>query len=193
MNVLVIAEDYRHDQYILKPLVHAMLTYVGRPRANVEMCRDPMLRGWSQVKAIDALKQVVSRNAMADLFLLLVDRDGTAARRDELDAIERRNDSILLYDRHALMSACAHQEVEVWLLAGHDLPSDWSWSRVRQHPNPKEVYYQPFAQEAGAFQGPGRGRKRLGEAAARRYDRIRQLCAEIQDLETRLKQWTEAT
>ena len=97
----------------------------------------------------------------------------------------------MLYDRHALMGACAHQEVEVWLLAGHDTPADWVWQDVRQHPNPKEVYYQPFAQEQGAFQGPGRGRKRLGEAAARRYDRIRQLCDEVQGLETRLAQWME--
>jgi len=191
MRILIIAEDYRYDQYILKPLVTAMMDHLDRPRAIVQICRDPMLRGWPEVRKTDALQTVVQRNAMADLFLLLVDRDGEPGRRAHLDEIERRMDDVLLYDRHAFRSACGHQEVEVWLLAGHDTPADWTWEDVRAHPDPKEVYYQPFARERGAFDGPGRGRKRLGEAAARRYDRIRQLCDEVQGLETRLAQWME--
>jgi hypothetical protein len=43
VNVLVIPEDFRHDQYILKPIIKAMMTAVGRPRAIVKVCNDPLL------------------------------------------------------------------------------------------------------------------------------------------------------
>ena len=37
MNILVIAEDYRNDQYILKPLVTAMLA-IWTSRAQTSRC-----------------------------------------------------------------------------------------------------------------------------------------------------------
>ncbi|XXY46368.1 hypothetical protein WME91_40845 [Sorangium sp. So ce269] len=35
-------------------------------------------------------------------------------------------------------AAAAGKAKAVWLLAGHDLPSDWRWSDVRAHENPTE-------------------------------------------------------
>ena len=35
MNVLIIPEDFRKDQYILKPILEAMLAAVGKPQAKV--------------------------------------------------------------------------------------------------------------------------------------------------------------
>ena len=36
MNVLIIPEDFRKDQYVLKPIVTAMLKAAGTPRARIE-------------------------------------------------------------------------------------------------------------------------------------------------------------
>lgn len=73
----------------------------------------------------------------------------------------------------------AWQELEVWVLAGQDdLPSGWAWSEIRTEPNPKEVYFAPYARNAGVEDGPGAGRKALAEKAAGRFTRIRQLCPE---------------
>jgi len=55
-------------------------------------------------------------------------------------------------------------------------------------PNPKELYYQPFAKSCGVWDRLGDGRKLLGEEAAENYRRIRQLCKEdVLNLENRLK------
>ena len=43
LNVLVIAEDYRLDQYVLKPLVEKMMQAIDQPRARVQMCTRPVL------------------------------------------------------------------------------------------------------------------------------------------------------
>ena len=45
LNVLIVAEDYRKDEYILKPIVNSMLEEIGKPRANVRVCRDPLIGG----------------------------------------------------------------------------------------------------------------------------------------------------
>lgn len=38
MNVLVIPEDFRKDQYMLKPIISAMMKKLGNPRAKVKIC-----------------------------------------------------------------------------------------------------------------------------------------------------------
>ena len=72
----------------------------------------------------------------------------------------------------------AWQEVEVWVLAGHDLPKDWTWQDIRQEPNPKETYFEPFAKQRSVLDEPGQGRKTLAREAAENYGRIRSLCRE---------------
>ena len=113
-----------------------------------------------------------------DLFLLCVDRDGNANRRQVLDSIERKADEVLAGRGKRLIAENAWQEIEVWVLAGHDLPRDWTWTKVRAEPHPKELYFEPFARSRGLQDEPGGGRKTLAIEAARRYDRIRQLCPE---------------
>ena len=54
MNVLIIPEDFRKDQYILKPIIVRMLAEVGKPRANVKMCLEPLLGGIDQAPTGDA-------------------------------------------------------------------------------------------------------------------------------------------
>jgi len=40
--MLVIPEDFRNDQYILKPVVTAIMKKVGKPNAKVQVCNNPL-------------------------------------------------------------------------------------------------------------------------------------------------------
>jgi hypothetical protein len=88
MNVMIIPEDFRMDQFILQPIVTAMLAALGKPRAKVEVCLDPLLGGISRAMDAGELAQIVNDRPMVDLFLLIVDRDGEAGRRLALNHLE---------------------------------------------------------------------------------------------------------
>jgi hypothetical protein len=123
---------------------------------------------------------------MVDVFLHVVDRDGNNNRRTSLDNIEKKAVAYLPSGR-VFLSENAWQEVEVWVLAGHSLPNDWAWLDVRQHPDSKEAYFEPFARNRGLLDEPGQGRKTLAREAAANYRRIRDLCQEdVAALEGRL-------
>ena len=184
MNVLVIPEDFRKDQYILKPIVSAMLAHVPRgATAKIEVCQDPLLGGIAQATNWERLVEVIDMYPMVDLFLLLVDRDGDANRRRSLNNLETRASEYLGEDRRFLAEH-AWQELEVWALAGHEIP--WPWQEVRAERNPKEVYFLPYAQSRGLLDEPGEGRKTLAVQAAAKYRRVRSRCKELEDLEARL-------
>lgn len=187
MNVLVIPEDFRKDQYILKPIVEVMLQAIGRPRNRVIVCQDPLLGGISQALDWNRLHEVLDRyRGMVDVFLLIVDRDGNAGRRTALDNLEQKAKDYLPAGR-LFLAENAWQEVEVWVLAGHSLPNDWSWQEIRQHPHSKEAYFDPFAKQRGLLAEPGQGRKTLARDAVKNYNRIRSLCAEdVASLQDRL-------
>jgi hypothetical protein len=193
MRVLVIPEDFRKDQYMLKPLVEALMAAAGRPKARVEVCTDPLLGGIDQALRWDSLKDVIEQHrGMVDLFLLCVDRDGKAGRRAQLDALEAKAAAELGSTAQLLLAENAWQELEVWVLAGHDLPADWVWREIRAEPNPKEIYFEPFARQRGVLEGPGGGRKVLAREAAARYDRILRLCPEdVGALDRRVREWVE--
>lgn len=189
MNVLVIPEDFRKDQYVLKPIVEAMFQSIGKPRAKVRVCQDPLLGGVEQALKWARIKEVLDRyRGMVDVFLLVVDRDGSAGRRSRLDNIEDKAGDFLPAGR-CFLAENAWQEVEVWILAGHALPSEWVWREIRQELNPKEVYFEPFARQRGVIDEPGQGRKSLATQAAANYSRLRTLCPDdLASLETRLAQ-----
>lgn len=175
MRVLVIPEDFRKDQYVLKPILTAMFNAAGRPRAIIEVCMDPLLQGVSRALDWAEIESILDRYPMVDLFLLVVDRDGQAGRRQQLNSIENNAGRKLAAGRLLLAENC-WQELEVWVLAGHDLPAAWNWADIRQEPNSKELFFLPFARERGLLDEPGQGRKTLANAAASRYNRVRQLC-----------------
>jgi len=78
-----------------------------------------------------------------------------------------------------LVGENAWQELEVWILAGmQDLPKKWSWQEVRAERDVKETYFDSYVDRRGLRAAPYGGRRTLAEEAARRYDRIRQLCPE---------------
>lgn len=189
-RVLIIPEDFRKDQYMLKPLVKALLDYLDKPNAVVRVCTDPLLRGVGQALDKDHLGEILSRyGGMVDLFILCVDRDGEDGRRVTLS---EREDWAKRTFGTKLIAENAWQELEVWVLAGHDLPGDWDWARIRQERDPKELYFDPFVREQKLEGTPGGGRKVLAEQAARRYERIRRLCPEdVVALETVIREWLE--
>ena len=146
MNVLVIPEDFRKDQFVLKPLIEKMFAEIGKPRAKVEMCLDPLLGGIDQATNWETIADILDMYPMVDIFLLLVDRDGKAGRRRALNGLEAKAREILEEDR-LLLAENAWQEIEVWALAGQDLPKKWKWQEIREEVHPKEEYFIPLAKK----------------------------------------------
>lgn len=190
MNVLIIPEDFRNDQYIVKPIVSQMLAKAGKPRANVRVCLDPLMGGVTEATNWIRIKEVLDRyRGMVQVFLLIVDRDGKAGRRARLDDIEQQA-SEELGDGLTLLAENAWQEIEVWAIAGQDLPKDWKWKEIREEPHPKEIYFEPLVKSRGLANEPGKGRTTLGREAAKNYNRVRARCQEdVEALENRLKDW----
>ena len=129
---------------------------------------------------------------MVDVFLLCVDRDGDANRRAVLDHLEDQAKPVIGPGR-AFLAENAWQEVEVWLLMGHDLPRQWDWREIRQEVHPKERYYRPFAESRGVLDLPDEGRDVLAREVATRYGQIRGRCVEdIRRLEGRIGDWLKS-
>lgn len=174
MNVLVVPEDFRKDQYLLKPLFERLFRQLGRASARVVVCQEPLLGGIGEALKSERLAEVVDRyRGMADVYVLCVDRDGEKGRRTRLDAIEAEFGA-----KQPLLAENAWEELETWTLAGLTLPPKWRWSDVRAEVNVKERYFDKLARERGLADAPGGGRRPLGEEAARRIDAIRRKCPE---------------
>jgi hypothetical protein len=189
MNVLIVPEDFRKDQYILKPVIERMFQEIGKPRANIQVCRDPLLGGVEQALRWERIRDVIEMYPMVAIFLLVVDRDGVAGRRVALDGLEVQARELLGPDR-VLLAEQAWQEIEVWALAGQELPKEWSWTKIQAEVHPKEAYFIPFAERRGLTAEPGEGRATLGREAAANYKRLVSRCrSDIVNLQNRLSEW----
>lgn len=188
LKVLVIPEDHTKDQYMLKPIVQAMMKKVGKPRARVRVCGNPRLRGEPQATSWEVIEKIISQYREIDLFLLCVDRDGVDERKAKLDSREQQANEMLGGSKKFLAEN-AWQEIEVWVLAGHDLPREWSWEDIRSERDPKERFFVPFAEQRGVFQSLGEGRGKLAQEAVRKFDRIYKRCPELADFGTRIQDW----
>ncbi len=175
MRVLLIPEDFRNDQHILKPIFERLFRSIGKSSLRVEVCRDPLLGGVREALDSDRLREIVVQfKGKADIFVLCVDRDGREGRRQRLDEIEAE-----FGDGQYFVAENAWEEIETWVLAGLEkLLEGWSWREVRAEVQVKETYFEPLAAERGLSDSPGGGRKPLGEEAARRISAIRQKCPE---------------
>ena len=182
MKVLLIPEDFRNDQYILKPIFERLFRSFGKSSLRVEVCRDPLLGGVREALDSDRLREIVEQfKGKADIFVLCVDRDGREGRRQRLNEIEAEFGNTFFAEN-------AWEEIETWVLAGLNLPTDWSWEDVRAERDVKEVYFELLAAERGLSDAPGGGRKTLGREAASRIGVIRQKCPDDFDaLAQRLK------
>lgn len=174
MNVLIIPEDFRKDQYLLQPLFQRLFKTIGKPSARVKICSDPLLGGVQEALKSVRLTEIVEQyEGMTDIFILCVDRDGQIGRRQRLNQIEKEFGA-----QQTFYAENAWEELETWTLAGLDLPSGWNWQDVRAEMHVKEQYFENLARMRGVADAPGGGRKPLGEEAARRIDAIRQKCPE---------------
>ena len=171
MKVLVIPEDFRNDQYILKPLFKRLFRTEGMRPARVDICLDPLLGGIGEALKIERLREIVEQYPMIDVFILCVDRDGQTTRRQGLDHIENTFGSRFL-------AVNAWEEIETWVLAGLDLPNSWRWVDVREEVQVKEIYFETLVAQREITDDLGQGRRVLGEEAARNIDAIRQKCPE---------------
>ena len=178
MNVLIIPEDFRKDHYILKPLFSRLFRSIGKPRARVRVCLDPLLGGSGEALKSERMTEVVKKhNGMTDIFILVIDRDSDPNRHQSLNRLEAK-----FGNERSFLAENAWEELETWVLAGLDLPGDWSWSEVRAEIHVKEQYFDRLVVERGLSDAPGGGRKLLGEEASRRIDAIRQKCREDFDV-----------
>ena len=174
MNILIIPEDFRNDQYLLKPLFTRLFARIGRRRARVEVCRDPLLGGVGEALKSKRIQEIVDQHrGMMDIFILCVDRDGNQGRRARLNRIEAE-----FGNEHTFLAENAWEEIETWVLAGLNLPKAWRWADVRAEVHVKERYFDVLARERGVADGPGGGRKTLGEEAARNIPAVRRKCPE---------------
>ena len=172
MNVLIIPEDFRKDQYILEPLFSRLMRIYGRRSAHILICQDPLLGGVTEALKSERIAEILEKyEGMIDIFVLCVDRDGKIGRRQRLNKIEVEFGPDFIAEN-------AWEEIETWILAGLELPNDWSWREVRGEVNVKEQYFEPLAAQRGLSDSLGGGRKVLGAQAARRIDAIRQKCPE---------------
>ena len=174
MNVLIIPEDFRKDEYILKPIFRRLFRSIGKSRARIKVCHDPRLGGIGEAMKPERIEEIVDRyDAMTDVFILCVDRDGVEARRGRLDRLEARFGSGRIF-----YAENAWEELETWVLAGLNLPAGWRWADVRAEVSVKERYFDVLAKRSGVFDAPGGGRKPLAEVAARQIGVIRQKCVD---------------
>ena len=179
MRALVVPEDFRNDQYILKPLFTRLFEDLGWPRPKVDICTDPLLGGVNEALKSERIAEVVRQHGgMTDIFILCVDRDGVTGRRRRLDEIEEEFGS----GGRVFLAENAWEEIETWALAGLNLPDEWRWADVRAEVHVKEQYFDEFARLRGLIDKHrsrrSRGRKVLGKEAARGLDAIRQKCPE---------------
>ena len=176
MNVLIIPEDFRNDQYILKPLFARLFRDLGAASTRVQVCQNPLLGGVAEALKLERLQEITELyRGMVDVFILCVDRDGNAGRRQRLDEVEAEFGAAPAF---AFFAENAWEELETWLLAGLDLPPNWRWADVRAEVSVKERFYEALARERGFGDSPGYGRKELGTEAAHKLSTIRQKCPE---------------
>ena len=172
MTVLIVPEDFRKDQFILKPLFSRLLASLGKPHAAVRVCVDPLLGGVDEALKEERMVDIVQRyGGRVQIIVLCIDRDGNAGRRQRLDQLEEA------LGEHFL-GAEAWEEVETWVLAGLKLPTEWQWADVRAEVQVKELYFDVVARRRGVDGNPDGGRSELAGEAARRIDAIRRKCPE---------------
>jgi hypothetical protein len=192
MNVLVLLEDTPNDQHVAVPVVRALFQYIDRS-ARVTALQERFGSVEQATNLDELLPALAARRGMVDIFLLIVDRDCRAPTRprggDRAAALQdlecRVKESGELGTSCHFFACQAIEELEVWLLAGFDHEG---WAQIRDHCDPKETYFEPFAKQRGVFEKPAEGRAELMSQAVRRYKRIRHLCDELQALAARLRE-----
>ena len=177
--MLVIPEDFTKDEHVLKPVVERILADAGRANATVLVCRDPNFGGIGEAMKKERLKKdVIDRYPMVNLFILLVDRDGDAGREVRASNLETELTAELTPRNARFVAELARQEVEVFVLAGHELPEGWTWQQIRADADVKNTAFQDLVRAMETEKLPHDGRKKLMAEGIRNWARIRSRCPE---------------
>ena len=110
MRVLVVPEDSRRDKFILKPLFKALFRSIGKPKAYVSVCEDPIFGSVNEVLKSSRIEDVITRYQMVSIFILCVDRDGETGRRQRLNQIEEE-----FGGSQVILAENAWEEIETWV------------------------------------------------------------------------------
>ncbi len=143
------------------------------------VCREPNFQGVNAALNLDLLRsKVVALYPMVDLFILFVDRDGIEGRKVRTDQIEAALSGELAEKGRAFLAEVAWQEVEIFILAGHELPADWRWQEIRADPDVKNSFFRELVSLRGTGKQPHEGRKKLMADAILNWHRIKSRCPE---------------
>jgi len=177
LRILVIPEDPTYNGHILKPLVERMLAECGKRNVRVTVLTNPKLNGFEH--ACYSVRQILYDYQHFDLFLFLVDADGKdrSGTFQELEALSGK-----------LLCCAAKQEVEVWLLAGHQTKLGRDWKDVRDDASVKENVFLTFLAQHGDSRRYGEGRDLLMQETLNNYRSLKQRCPELGDLERRIRE-----
>lgn len=88
MNVLIVPEDYTKDRYVLKPIIERMFAEIGKGQARIKVFTDQRLGGIDQATRWERIADIIDLHPTFHVFLLIVDRDGEAGRRQQLDRLK---------------------------------------------------------------------------------------------------------
>jgi len=180
-RVVVVSEDPTNNGYILGPLVGALMSACGKPKARISILANPRTQGYEHAKAL-LRSELITRYKFVDLLLFLPDADGKD-RAAELAALEAQASQV----GTKLLCCAAREELETWLLAGHNDKLDLPWPDVRANTSVKEAVFEPFLEQYGDPRQPGAGRENLMRAAVVNYAGIKAKCPEIAQLEERIR------
>ena len=176
-KVLIIPEDFTKDEHILKPLVEKLMEQAGIQRAVVTVCRDPNFQGVSSAMDEKRIRsEVIERYPMVDIFIHMVDRDGLEGREVSARNLEAKFTQELEPKGKYFFAELARQEVEVFVLAGHELPDGARWQAIRADADVKNTSFKALVLREGTQNLPHEGRKKLMASAIRNFRGILTRC-----------------
>ena len=182
MNVLILPENSDHDPHMLEPLLKALFKQLGKPQANVRICRDPSFKGITTALNRANLDEVFQRyDYLNPIYILVVDRDGVEGRETGVEGFRKS------FGKPSFFATCAIEEMETWLLAGCKLNSQWQWKEVRSEIKIIEGFFNRHVLAEGLSQTVGDGRQILGKRAASNLRVVLVKCEELALLATQLE------
>lgn len=115
---------------------------------------------------------------MVHLFVLIVDRDGQPGRKQRTDEIETALSAELKPKAKRFLAEVAWQEVEVFILAGLELPANWRWADIRDDADVKDTFFKQLVGLRSTSKYPHDGRKKLMAESIKNWQRIKSRCPE---------------
>ena len=187
IKAVVICEDPRLDEYILRPVIEQIFNELGQ-KVKISFAPRTMIQGVNQALQKSRHQDVFSRYPMADVFFLIIDRDGDEHRENGKFA-DRLAEAA---EAGKQMFGClAVEELEVWALALHHQDLNENWDSIREDCHPKETFFDPFV-KLKKWGGPGKGRKSAMKTLREKWDSLKNRCPELNDLAQQVKNWSRA-